>query len=73
VDDDRDKPKTPEREQIGISGGWGATFVGIDAKHLKIDGHDATDDRVPHDKSWKTKAEEEADEAELEANEPDGA
>jgi hypothetical protein len=35
--------------------------AGIDAKHLNIDG-DTTDEKLHHDKSWKTKIEEERDE-----------
>ena len=62
MDDDRDKPQSSEREVIGITTGPGATFVGIDAKHLKIDNVDTSDDKLTHDKSWKTKVEEEPDE-----------
>jgi hypothetical protein len=62
VDDDRDKPQPSERETMGITGGPGTTFFGLDAKHLKIDGHDTADEKLHHDRSWKTKAEEEPDE-----------
>lgn len=27
--------------------------------HIKIDGHDTSDEKLHHDKSWKTKVEEE--------------
>ncbi len=62
MDDDRDKPQPSERETMGITGGPGTTFFGLDAKHLKIDGHDTADEKLHHDRSWKTKAEEEPDE-----------
>ena len=35
--DDKDKPEIHDREHVGITGGAGATFVGIDAKHLDVD------------------------------------
>jgi hypothetical protein len=60
--DDKDKPELHDREHVGITGGYGGTFVGIDAKHLDIDGHRERDEKTHHDHSWKTKAEEEPDE-----------
>jgi hypothetical protein len=59
VNDDRDRPQSSEPETIGITTGPEATFVGIDAKHLKIDHIDTSDEKLTHDKSWKTKVEEE--------------
>jgi len=50
---------TPREDLGGITGANGASFIAIDAKHLKIDGHDSADDKLTHDKSWKTKVEEE--------------
>jgi hypothetical protein len=59
-EDIQDKPELHDREHVGIGGGF-APFIGIDAKHLDIDGHDEQDEKVHRDHSWKTKAEEEPD------------
>ncbi len=61
-DDDQDKAQLHDRDHVGIVGGAGATFVGIDAAHLDVDGRDAHDEKTRHDRSWKTRAEEEPDE-----------
>ena len=63
MSDDKDKPELHDREHLGITGGYGGTFVGIDAKHLNIDSQREHDEKSHHDRSWKTKAEVEADEA----------
>ena len=57
MNDDRDRPQSSEPGTIGITTGPGATFVGIDAKHLKIDRIDTSDDKLTPDTSWQTKVE----------------
>ena len=58
----RDSEKLTEKDKIGLRGGTGDVRIGLDSEHLKIDGHDERDDKLPHDRSWKTKREEEPDE-----------
>ena len=60
--DDQEEPELHDREHVGITGGAGATFVGIDAKHLDVDGNRERDEKAHHDHSWKTKDEEEPEE-----------
>lgn len=60
--DDQNKPELHDREHVGITGGAGATFVGIDARHLDVDGDRERDEKTHHDHSWKTKDEEEPEE-----------
>ena len=64
--DDRGKryDDLTEKDKIGLRGGTGDVRIGLDTEHLKVDGHGDRDDKIPHDKSWKTRAElvgEEAD------------
>lgn len=50
-EDDHDKPELHDREHVGITTGAGATFFGIDAKHIDIDGHHGHDEKVHRDRS----------------------
>jgi hypothetical protein len=62
-----DKPELQDRDNVGIVTGAGSAMYGIDAKHLHTGG--AHEGKAHRDPSWRSKAEEEPDDADEDAEE----